>query len=150
MLEPAGSHGVWGLDDYQCLVFLWGAAQLINNADQITPSSIHNPEILEKFSSEYMYLEGIHFIKKIKSSAPFAGDPPPPSCLHLSFVTPSSYPSCHLSLAALPSYPHLSHLFPTPLITPPSSLSKLFLPLYTGPLNICSSHSIEPSLILNA
>ena len=75
MLEPAGSHGVWGLDDYQCLVFLWGAAQLKGDKD-ISPTSIHDDSKLSEFSNEYLYLDAIKFIKHIKHGAPFAETSP--------------------------------------------------------------------------
>jgi serine/threonine-protein phosphatase 2A activator len=64
-LEPAGSHGVWGLDDYQFLSFLWGAHQLIGHKN-ITPKSIHNKEVVGAYSNDYLYLSGIQFINSVK------------------------------------------------------------------------------------
>lgn len=73
-LEPAGSHGVWGLDDYHFLPFIFGSAQLIDHK-YMKPKSIHNPDILENFSKEYMYLACVAYVKKVKKG-PFVEHSP--------------------------------------------------------------------------
>lgn len=64
-LEPAGSHGVWSLDDYQFIPFIWGASQLIDNAEIKPVDSIKQP-VVEKYGDEYLYLGCIKFIYSVK------------------------------------------------------------------------------------
>jgi serine/threonine-protein phosphatase 2A activator len=80
-LEPAGSHGVWGLDDYHFLPFLFGSAQLkgmclisqgcfslkyFPGHKYLRPKSIHDHEVVEECSKDYMYFGCIQFINSVR------------------------------------------------------------------------------------
>ncbi|CAH0557500.1 unnamed protein product [Brassicogethes aeneus] len=69
-MEPAGSHGVWSLDDYQFVPFIWGSSQLIDNP-YIEPQHFYKETIVEKYQNEYMFLSCIKYINMVKKG-PFA------------------------------------------------------------------------------
>ena len=69
MLEPAGSKGCWGLDDYQHLAFVFGANQLRNH-EEYTPGHIFEEEALNE-EADYLYFSCVRFVSKVKSGANF-------------------------------------------------------------------------------
>lgn len=73
-LEPAGSHGVWGLDDFSFLPFLWGSSQLCSST-RVLPDVIEDDARLDELRGEYLYLDAIKVIKDVKK-APFAEHSP--------------------------------------------------------------------------
>ncbi|XP_039765946.1 serine/threonine-protein phosphatase 2A activator-like [Pararge aegeria] len=70
-MEPAGSHGVWSLDDYQFVPFIWGSSQLIDQPRIYPPAKFLEEDIIDKFAEEYMFLSCIKYIKEVKKG-PFA------------------------------------------------------------------------------
>lgn len=74
MLEPAGSHGVWGLDDYSFLPFLWGSSQLLSST-RIKPTVVDDDQELLELRDEYLYLDAIAFVKEMKKGPFFEHSP---------------------------------------------------------------------------
>ncbi|XP_012824572.1 serine/threonine-protein phosphatase 2A activator isoform X2 [Xenopus tropicalis] len=69
-MEPAGSQGVWGLDDFQFLPFIWGSAQLIDHSI-LEPRHFVDEKVVNEHHKDYMFLECILFITEMKTG-PFA------------------------------------------------------------------------------
>ena len=69
-LEPAGSHGVYSLDDFQFLPFLWGSSQLIAHPS-IEPGTFPELDVAQSHGDRFMFLSAIQYIHQVKRG-PFA------------------------------------------------------------------------------
>ncbi|KAJ5695604.1 hypothetical protein N7536_006016 [Penicillium majusculum] len=78
-LEPAGSHGVWGLDDHSFAPYIFGSAQLspaINDTDLTPeegslpdapdPGGVANAKVVERERQTNLYFSAIGFIYDVK------------------------------------------------------------------------------------
>ncbi len=78
-LEPAGSRGVWGLDDHSFLPYIFGSAQLTapifenepmqqlgSVARCKKPADVVKPDVVEEQRELNMYFSAVGFINDVK------------------------------------------------------------------------------------
>lgn len=121
-LEPAGSHGVWGLDDYQFVPYVLGAAQL-RDSTSFTPQSVIN-RTLYPFVSQ----PGPRSGPRISVGATLMYTPP---------GTHAPIPNLYISsLARIHSLKRGAFAEHSPLLTDISSNVPSWYKVYTGMLKM--------------
>ncbi|KAH8413247.1 hypothetical protein KR009_009122, partial [Drosophila setifemur] len=65
-MEPAGSQGVWSLDDFQFVPFIWGSAQLAVKSP-FDPAKFVDEQIISDFKDQFMFISCIDYICKVKT-----------------------------------------------------------------------------------
>ncbi|CAI4064325.1 hypothetical protein SKDZ_09G0190 [Saccharomyces kudriavzevii ZP591] len=67
-LEPAGSHGVWGLDDHFHLVYILGSSQwqLLDARAPLQPREVLDKSLVHDYKDTNFYCQGIDFINEVK------------------------------------------------------------------------------------
>jgi serine/threonine-protein phosphatase 2A activator len=68
-LEPAGSHGVWGLDDTSFLPFLFGSGQVRDDISAPPPSSITQPAVVQLHKDRNLYFDAVAWINRVDSTS---------------------------------------------------------------------------------
>lgn len=79
-LEPAGSHGVWGLDDHSFMPYIFGSAQYcpVISGDEAmpvegslrgspAPEEITRKATVERYRATNMYFSAVGFINDVKT-----------------------------------------------------------------------------------
>jgi hypothetical protein len=79
-LEPAGSHGVWSLDDYHIIPFLLGASQLAcaggGGGGELRPCDAPRPDAQAAHGARYLFFDFVRAVMEVKRGAPFAETSP--------------------------------------------------------------------------